>query len=195
MTSPRTAVSRKLVIGAAVFLIAFVALAFWLRMDSIERLSAVEKPGAPRTDSARPSAQPAIRYDRPLGRESPGWTWHSCTIGKARSSTGMPPMATCSAKPSLNAAVSRWLARRLKPRSGSTRIIRKPSRHLPLWSAQRAAATPRQRAELRDALTRIEPLQSVPSGPSLALLVVRCRQLRPRSGSRGGLPRSAPRTL
>jgi hypothetical protein len=170
MTSPQ-GVSRKLVIGGAAVVIAVAGLAYWLRTEAIERIYASVKPAPPapiqpgRSKSRDRSARPLWGHHVSLDwrfrvyRQMRVEDWHATDCYMLAESLLRKD------RPALSRAALE-AARRIDSHHRET------IEGLVWLKGLEAAAPPRQRAELHDALKRIEPLQSVPIGPSLGLLVL-----------------------
>ncbi len=171
MASPQ-AVSRKLVIGGAAVVVALAGLAFWLRTEAIERIYASVKP-APPAPIQPGRSRSRDRYTGPLGvHHGEGLDWSFTVYRQMRvedweALDGFMLARTLFAQNRVALArAALEAARRIDANHRET------VEALAYLQGRYTAATPRQRAELHDGITRVEPLQSVPNGPSLALLVL-----------------------
>ena len=171
MTSPSKTVSRKVVIGGAAVVIAVAGFAYWLRKEAIEGIYASVKPAPPAPIQPGQSSS-RKRHTAPWGNRHTGLDWafkvyRQMPAEEWQAIDGYMLAETLLREDRL--ALARAALEAARRIDGNHR---KTIEGLEFLKRQQAAAPPRKRAELRDALTRIEPLQSVPSGPSLGLLVL-----------------------
>ncbi len=171
MTSPRKAVSGKVVIGGAAVVIAVAGFVYWLRKEAIEGIYAYVKPAPPAPIQPGQSSS-RNRHTGPWGNRHTGLDWAFKVYRQMPAEDWQASDCYMLAETLLREdrlALARAALEAARRIDGNHR---ETIEGLDFLKRQQAAAPPRKRAELRNALSRIEPLQSVPSGPALGLLVL-----------------------
>ena len=127
MTSPRKAVSRKLLIGGSAVVIAVQDSRFSLRKEAIERIYASVKPAPPATVQPGPSASRG-RHTTPLGRSHTGLDWAFKFYRQQPAEEWQAFDGYALAETLLRDDRFALARASLKPRGESTVIIEKPSK-------------------------------------------------------------------